>query len=305
MQRILLLLTVALLTSDASGQPAKPKPDVAEVKYGPHERNVLDLWQAKGDGPRPVVVFIHGGGFRAGNKEQLGADLLKRCLDAGISVAAINYRLTDTAPFPAAFLDSARAVQLLRSKAKEWNLDPKRVAATGSSAGAGTALWIGFHDDLADPNSADPIARQSTRLTCMAVQGAQTTYDPRVIKDLIGGRAHEHPALLPFYGIKADEADTPKAHEMYEKASPINYLTKDDPPVFLFYSEPKGPLPADAKPGQGIHHPKFGVLLKEKMTPLSIECVVRHRDDYPDKGMATDLNREMVEFFVKHFKAVK
>ena len=305
MQRILLFLTVLLATTATSAQLPKPKPDVADVKYGPHERNVLDLWQAKGEGPRPLVVFIHGGGFRAGNKEQLGTDFLKRCLDAGISVAAINYRLTDTAPFPAAFLDSARAIQFLRFKAKDWNLDPQRVGATGGSAGAGTALWIGFHDDLADPKSDDPVARQSTRLTCMAVQGAQTTYDPRVIKKLIGGRAAEHPALLPFYGIKADEIDTPKAYEMYEKASPINYLTKDAPPVFLFYSEPKGPLPADAKPGQGIHHPKFGVLLKEKMAPLGIECVLRHRDDYPDKGMATDLNREMVEFFVKHFKAVK
>src|SRR5438132_1248179 len=100
MHRILVLLTLIV-------QPAKPAPDIADAKYGPHPRNVLDLWQAKGDGPRPVVVFIHGGGFRGGNKEQLGADLLHRCLDAGISVAAINYRLTDTAPFPAAFMDSA------------------------------------------------------------------------------------------------------------------------------------------------------------------------------------------------------
>jgi acetyl esterase len=305
MNRLLLFLTFFPCAPAAAAQPSKPKPDVAEAKYGPDERNVLDLWQARSEGPRPVVVYIHGGGFARGSKETLGEDLLKRCLDAGISVAAINYRLTDSAPFPAAFLDSARAIQFLRYKAKEWNLDPKRVAATGSSAGAGTSLWIGFHDDMADPNSADPVKRQSTRLTCMAVQGAQTTYDPRTIKKLIGGRAHEHPSLLPFYGITAEEIDTPRAYELYEKASPINYVTKDDPPVFLFYSEPKGPLPEDAKPGQGIHHPKFGIYLKKKMEPLGIECVLRHRDDYKDKGMATELNREMVEFFLKHFKAVK
>ncbi len=255
MKRTVVLLTL-LFAPFASAQPSKPKPDVENAQYGPHERNVLDLWQAKGKGPRPVVVFIHGGGFRAGSKEQLGAELLKRCLDAGISVAAINYRLTDVAPFPAAFLDSARAIQFLRYKAKEWNLDPKRVAATGSSAGAGTSLWIGFHDDMADPKSDDPIKRQSTRLTCMAVQGAQTTYDPRTIKKLIGGRAHEHPALLPFYGIKADEIDTPKAYELYEKASPITYLTKDDPPVFLFYSEPKGGAAGGRKAGAGHPSPE-------------------------------------------------
>jgi acetyl esterase/lipase len=306
MKRILsTILTLTLFAVPASAQPGRPNPDVADAKYGPHARNVLDLWKAKGAGPRPLVVFIHGGGFRGGNKEQLGSDLLKRCLDAGISVAAINYRLTDTAPFPAAFMDSARAIQFLRFNAKEWNLDPKRVAATGSSAGGATALWIGFHDDMAEPKSADPIARQSTRLTCLAVSGAPTTYDPRVIQKLIGGRTHEHPALLPFFGIKPEEIDTPKAYELYEKASPINYLTKDDPPVFLFYSEPKGPLPSDAKPGLGIHHPKFGELLKEKMDPLGIECVLRHRDEYTGQEMSDALNRETMEFLVKHFKVVK
>ena len=305
MNRIFAIFTLALFVPVASAQPAKPKPNIADAKYGPHERNVLDLWQAKGDGPRPLVVFIHGGGFSAGSKEKLNAVQLKSCLDAGISVAAINYRLTDTAPFPAAFMDSARAIQFLRFKAKDWNLDPQRVAATGSSAGAGTSLWIGFHDDMAEPKSADPIARQSTRLTCMAVIGAQTTYDPRVIKELIGGRAHEHPALLPFYGIKADELDSPKAYELYEKASPINHLTRDDPPVFLVYAEAKGPLPADAKPGQGIHHPNFGTYLKEKMDPLGIECVLRHRGEFDSKDPQGAMYREMVEFFVKQFRAVK
>jgi acetyl esterase/lipase len=297
---------LALLAPAVPAQPAakdKPKPDVANAKYGPHERNVLDLWQAKSAKATPLVVFIHGGGFRGGSKENLNADLLDRCLKAGISVAAINYRLTDTAPYPATFLDSARAIQYLRSQAKEWNLDPACVAATGGSAGAGTSLWIGFHDDMADPKSNDPVARQSTRLTCMAVQGAQTTYDPRAIQKLIGGRAHEHPALMPFYGLKPDELDTPKAHKLYEEASAMTYVSKDDPPVFLFYSEPKGPLPADAKPGQGIHHPNFGIALKEKLDPLKIECILRHRDDYKGKDDPQgELHREMVEFFLKHFK---
>jgi acetyl esterase/lipase len=283
-----------------------PEPDVKNATYGPHERNVLDLWKAKSDRPTPLVVFIHGGGFRAGDKTQLATGLLDRCREAGISVAAINYRLSQQAPFPAPMLDGARAVQYLRSRASEWNLDPKRVAATGGSAGAGISLWLAFHDDLADPSNSDPIARQSTRLSSAAVLGAQASYDPRWIKRVIGGRAHEHPALMPFYGLKPDELDSPRAHKMYEAASPINYVTADDPPVFLFYNEPKGPLPADAQPGQGIHHPKFGEALKEKLDPLKIECVLRHSDDYRGRGNASDpLSREMVEFFVKHFGSAK
>ena len=107
---------------------------------------------------------------------------------------------------------------------------------------------------------------------------------------------------MPFYGLTPDELDSPRAHKMYEEASPINYVTADDPPVFLFYNEPKGPLPADAKAGQGIHHPKFGEALKEKLDPLKIECVLRHSDDYRGRGNAMDaLHREMVDFFVKQF----
>jgi acetyl esterase/lipase len=120
------------------------------VQYGPHLRNVLDVWLAKSDEPTPVLVSIHGGGFRGGNKS-VSPELLRRCLDARISVVAITYRLSDQAIAPAQFLDAARAIQFLRHKAKEWNLDPGRVAATGSSAGAGLSLWLGFHDDLADP----------------------------------------------------------------------------------------------------------------------------------------------------------
>ncbi len=272
---------------------------MANAKYGPHERNVIDLWFARSGRPTPLVVFIHGGGFRGGDKSGVSAGLLKGCLDSGISVAAINYRLSQHAPFPAPMLDSGRAIQFMRSRAKEWNIDPTRVGATGGSAGAGISLWLGFHEDLADPKGDDPVARQSTRLTCMAVNGAQSSYDPRVIKEWIGGRAHEHPALQPFYGLKDDELDSPRAYKLYEAASPINYLSADDPPVYMFYSEPKGPLPDDAQPGQGIHHVKFGEALKERMDPLKIECIVRHRDD---AGGRTNVDREMVEFFQKHLQ---
>ena len=55
------------------------------------------------------------------------------------------------------------SLQTIRSKAKEWNLDPERIACYGGSAGAGISLWLAFHEDLADPNSDDPIARQSTQ----------------------------------------------------------------------------------------------------------------------------------------------
>jgi acetyl esterase/lipase len=299
-------VTLGLLASSVSGlaqegkkkrQAAeRPKPDLADVKYGPHERNVLDLWKAPSDKPTPLVVFIHGGGFRGGSKEGVSPGMISALRSEGISVMAINYRLSPIAKFPDHYLDCARAIQFARHRAKEWNLDATRFASTGGSAGAGTSLWLAFHDDLADPKSDDPVLRESTRLTCVAVSGAQSTYDPRTIREWIGDAAAKHPALQGFYGLNDDELDTPKAHKLYEAAAPINYLTKDDPPVWASYSEPRGPLPANARPGQGIHHINFGLKLKEKMDALGIECVIRHADE------GGNASREQAAFLVKHLK---
>lgn len=292
------MLMLGLLAPGARAQ--KPTPDLAEVKYGPRERNVLDLWQANSATPTPLVVYIHGGGFSNGSKERISEALIKRCLKAGISVMSINYRLSPEVQFPAHYMDCARAIQFARAHAKEWNIDPQRLAATGSSAGAGTALWIGFHDDFADPRNSDPVLRESTRLVCMAVTAAQCTYDPRTIREWIGGPAASHQALQRFYGLKADEVNTPKAYQLYEAAAPINLVTADDPPVLLFYSEANEPVPPDAKRGTGIHHPIFGRKLKEKMDSLNIECATKHQSDYSKTGGS--LHDDMLKFFVKYLK---
>src|SRR3954451_13279006 len=119
----------------------KPRPNLADVRYGPFERNVLDLWKAPpraGESrPSPLVVFFHGGGFIGGDKSSVPAWLVEKCLAGGISVAPANYPLSNQSPFPAPMLDGARAIQFLRLKAAEMGIDPARIAACGNSAGAG------------------------------------------------------------------------------------------------------------------------------------------------------------------------
>ncbi len=256
------------------GNVERPQPTHANVKYGDHERQVMDVWLAKSDKPTPVLVSIHGGGFRGGNKS-VGPQLLAKCLEAGISVAAITYRFTDVAIAPAQHQDGARAIQFLRSKAEEWNFDKTRFAATGSSAGAGISMWLALHDDMADPQSKDPVARESTRLTCAAVSEGQSTYDPRVIRDLFPGTdTYQTPALALLYDVdltKLDEAG-PEKIKLFEEVSAINHLTKEDVPVLLIYARNMDtPITSQSV---GIHHPKFGQLLKEQMDKLGIECEV-------------------------------
>jgi len=247
-------------------------PTHANVSYGPHERNVLDFWQAEGEGPRPVLVFIHGGGWTAGDKQQ-NADRILPFLARGVSYAAINYRFTTQAPLPAPVHDAARAIQFLRTQAEPWRLDPDRIALTGGSAGACTSMWLLLHDDLADPSSADPLLRQSTRVAAAAVSAGQTALDPKVIEPWIGPKVLDHRMIPLSVGepTLADALARYEAHQAdYREFSPINHVDGGDPPLMMLYDRSLH-LPADDA-SHGIHHPMFGLKLKEKSDRAGHEC---------------------------------
>lgn len=303
--RLFAFVAVMACNQSAWGQKSESplEPTYSDVAYGPAEQNVLDFYQAPSRKPAPLLIHIHGGGFVEGDKTDLSPATAQVLRYAGIHLASINYRFVNGKEvlFPAPQHDGARAVQFLRSKADDWNIDPERVAAYGGSAGAGIALWIGFHDDLADPDNADPVLRQSSRLSAIGTFGAQSTYDPIKIRALMGGRTWEHPSMFKMYGVKTGEQalhPTPALRRLYAEGSPITWLTKDDPPVFMVYEEPDGPLPANAKPGDGIHHPNFGRLLKKRMDELGIENVFINRDG--GKNKSGDVLAQMFEFFKKH-----
>ncbi|MBK6724868.1 MAG: alpha/beta hydrolase [Acidobacteria bacterium] len=294
----LLLATAAFAQDeDAKAAPAKPKADIANGKYGPHERNVFDLWKPVSKKPTPLVVYIHGGGFVNGDKEKLSANLLERLLKNGIAVMAINYRLYPSVLFPEPYLDSARAIQFARSKAADFNIDKTKIAATGSAAGGLTSLWIGFHDDLADPKSTDPVLRESTRLSSMAVFSAQTTLEPSIVGPRVGAMTLKHGFYTgKFFGMNADEMTSPKGLATIKEASPIHFLTKDDPAVWAYYSVAQKPQTNETTVSDAIHHPNFGVVLKEEMDKLKLYCKLRHKDD------GKTVNDDLVAFFLTNFK---
>lgn len=271
-------------------KPERPAPTAADVAYGEHPRQKLDFWKANSDKPTPLVVLIHGGGWVNGDKSGHGAGSIKPYLEAGISVAAINYRLIQQAmeqkvvpPVKAPLHDAARAVQFLRSKAKEWNLDKARVGATGGSAGACTSLWLAFHDDLADPKSSDPVARESTRLTAAAVVGAQTSLDPKELREwmpnaVYGGHAFGYRAAKGSRAAEFEEAlkNREKILPWIKEYSPIELVTKDDPPVFLDYPSQDKPPVAGERQKDPTHSAVYGVKLAERMKPTGVEVVVAY-----------------------------
>jgi acetyl esterase/lipase len=139
-----------------------------DVQYDTrHERNVLDFYQADSETPTPVVVYFHGGGFRGGDKEHVtgrGGKLLKKFLEAGVSVASCNYPFLKDADYLTIMHHCSRSIQFIRSKQKEWNINPKKFGAYGASAGALISEWVAYSPDIAKHDSNDPIERLSKSL---------------------------------------------------------------------------------------------------------------------------------------------
>lgn len=268
-----------------ANQPAPPSPTFADVRYGEHERHLLDFWQAESAKPTPVLFFIHGGGWNAGDKSRVASFFnIDDLRAAGISIVSINYRLVPQAhadgvvpPVKAPLHDAARALQFVRSKAADWNLDKHRIGASGGSAGACSSLWLAFHDDLADPASADPIARESTRLWCASVAGAQTTLDPAqmvewtpnsrygahafgIYKDVNGKLVADFPTYL---------AERERLLPWIAEYSPYALVSSDDPPIHLVYNSAPALGQEQKDP---THTANFGVKLQEHCLANGVAC---------------------------------
>lgn len=310
----LFLLSLAVLT--AADAPAKSsKPTLADVAYGPHPKQVLHFWKAKSDKPTPLLFEIHGGGWIGGGRMSGLSGLLQPMLDAGISVVSIEYRFLGeatedgvTPPVKGPMDDAARALQFVRSKADEWDIDKRRIIASGSSAGACTAMWLAFHDDMADPKSCDPVARESTRLFAVAANNAQTTLDPQQMREWIpnsnyGGHAfgiargvsNQPPVLAAgkfAHDFESFHARREELLPLIKQYSPYYLATSDDPPVYLIYKEP----PAVGQPQKDpTHSANFGVKLHERLRELKVDCELV----YP--GVPAVQHSNMVDFLIARF----
>ena len=278
--------------------PKNPAPTAANVRYGPHERNVLDFWQAKSEGLTPLLFYIHGGGWMGGDKASIAVEPF---LKEGISVVSINYRYISQAqdvvpPVKAPLGDAARALQFVRSKAAEWRIDKQRIGASGGSAGACSSLWLAFHPDMADPKSDDPVARESTRLFCAAVNGAQTTLDPQQMREWTPNSRYGGHAFLKkeeYKDFNAFLAARERILPWIQEYSPYALVSADDPPIYLFFS---------AAPAMGqeqkdpTHTANFGVKLQEHCRANGVTCDLVH------PGVTDAKAKSSVEYLIVKLK---
>ena len=289
------------MAKPADRRHARPEPSRANVSYGDHEKQAFDLWLIPdAPEPTPLVLFIHGGGFRSGDKSAVPPSVIGQYLEAGVAFAAMNYRLSDSRPYPIMMDDCARGLQVIRHRAAEWNLDPKRIACYGGSAGAGISLWLAFHDDLADPASEDPVSRQSTRVVAAGTMNGQSTYDIRDFRKWFGVPDLKPGAALPaFYGIESEaDWESERVKKLMTDASSINHLTKDDVPVYMIYSRPNTTVTSETDSREWVHHVKLGLKLEEAMKELGLECLVTGPDVIPADDPYGSLEKFIIEKLV-------
>lgn len=278
-----------------------PPPRFENVHYGPDERQVLDFWPAPGrEVAAPLVVYIHGGGFVSGDKTKIrGQRILGEFLEAGISVAAINYRfLSPSVVLQDVLGDTALAVQFLRAQSVAWGVDPTRVAAFGTSAGAGSSLWLATHDDMADAASDDPVRRQSTRLTCAGSLSGQFTYNLPRWREVFGEEAYDRfagryrdPGL---YGLASvTEMESAAGRAALAEVDFYAHISPDDPPCYIAADLPDG---APTSSSEFLHHPLHSRLLYERCRAQGVQVIA----DIPAFGIVpkSDCPQTLQEFLI-------
>jgi acetyl esterase/lipase len=211
----------------------------------------LDLAIPKdGDGPFPALVCIHGGGWSSGDRQQLRATL-PILAGRGYVAASVTYRFVQAAKFPAQIEDCKAAVRWLRANAKKYKIDPDRIGAMGYSAGGHLACLLGTTDknDGLEGNGGNP--EQSSR-----VQAVVSFFGPTNFITKNWTEDVERQFMIPLLGAKFEEKP-----ELYRKVSPINYVTKDDPPFLFFHGT------ADTL--VGIHHSRQ---MTEKLKEVGVSA---------------------------------
>ena len=196
-----------------------------------HESQCVDVYLAKSDKPTPAMIYIHGGGWGAGSKNNVPG-WLKAFFAAGhLSVVAVEYRFTNVETHPAQVNDCLRAVQFVRHNATKWNIDPKRLGVTGGSAGGHLSAYVALHDDAADPDSDDLIKRHSSRVACAVSFAGPTDWS------LLSTIEHRHPAYRQLIGYEPGTPASELAARLIKDVSPISFVSKDDPPIMQVHGD--------------------------------------------------------------------
>jgi acetyl esterase/lipase len=297
---------------NAASPPMTPQPTDSgwppgqyfNLIYGPDVSNKLDIYLPDTGGKKtPLVLWIHGGGFVAGDKnlsdEFLDPEsLLNLLLNKGYAVASLNYRFSTGHAFqpgsglvyPVPMRDCALALQWLRNLANQFNIDPDRVVSMGESAGADISYWLALHDDLKDPANVDLTYRMSTRILGAAGKNLQGTLDPggdgvgvpgwidligwvseRAV-NFFGLTVSDVKGYTPYDPLKPDAAYYP----YFAEASDDQHVTADDPSSYYVY------YTMGVSDFDNLHNPLLSQTLRTSLAGLGKSVEYHDTDTNPE-----------------------
>ncbi|MEL6942544.1 MAG: alpha/beta hydrolase, partial [Bacteroidota bacterium] len=277
------------------------------IRYGKHRRNKFDIVIPESDTPTPLVIYIHGGGFTRGDKKAayIHSDSIRQFLQNGVAFATINYRyLEHTKDGVRECLEDCRDfLQFIRYYATDFNLDKERIACYGPSAGGGAGLWLGMHDDFADPMNSDLLKQESTRLSAVVSLGTQATYDLARWEDIfmeydfsLSSPMFDQQTLYNFYVIDSlPQLYDEEIVSYREGVDMIKLMDADDAPVYVD-NVGKALAPEDIL--DLYHHPYHAHALDQRAEAVGLDHVI-----VAEKSGLTDANNKgPVQFILERFK---
>lgn len=202
----------------------------------------LDIYTpSTGSGPFPTIVYVHGGGFRIGDKsEPLDRGVVAALLADGYAVASVNYRLSGEAPFPAAPRDVKAAIRWLRANASSYRLDPLKFGIWGTSAGANLASLMAtscgdpyLEGNLGNAGQSSCVQALVDLYGNMSFLLMDQDFANSGITCPTNPQTHHLPSSAESQYI-SDQGDSIWDHKLLVKlADPINYISGDEPPTFI------------------------------------------------------------------------
>jgi len=302
----------------------------ADLRYGEAERNLLDIYLPDCNAPTPLIIFIHGGGFTSGDKRNAHnrqGDNIRESLQNCVAYATISYTLLSIPPADAdladepdqggvltSLQDTARALQFMRYHYDSLNLDMENVASYGLSAGAGASLWLGTHDDMADPENEDPVLRESTRIKAVGALATQSTYDiidwgPILLPitepfiGVLGGTDVPTLAaavgaenyLLTFLGATSiDQLDSQEQLDYRANIDMLELMDSGDAPIYTENFE----VSFDNLLNVFLHHALHAIAIKDRADEVGLESVAY--SSAPSFPLEDPSGETLMSFLLRH-----
>ncbi len=244
----------------------------------------LDIYSPKtrSSAPAPVAVYIHGGGWSKGNKSNGGwlPEVAEELTGRGYVVASVDYRLVPTVQWPAFLHDCKAAVRFLRANASKYHLDPDHIGTWGGSAGGHLVSLLGTTDAGAKLEGDGGWAEQSSRV--------------QAVVDMFG------PADLPKMMRDPQRAATAfgDAPDALKQASPVNYISRDDPPFLILQGDSDTLVPVEQS--KILHEQLTAAGVKSKLVIVKNGTHGLNGEDLtPTRA---EMVKMMADFFDEHLR---